>query len=78
MYTIKNQNKSDDETLLVSFLVLKGIISNTSDARRMICQNAVKLNNELVTDINLKINPKSQLIIQTGKRGLYVQAENND
>lgn len=24
MYTIKNQNKSDDETLLVSFLVMSG------------------------------------------------------
>lgn len=76
MYTIKNQNKYDDETLLVSFLVFKGIISNTSDARRMICQGAVKLNGKIVTDIYLKINPMAQLIIQTGEKGVYVQAAN--
>lgn len=45
-----------------------GMTSTTSDAIRMIKQNAVKIDNVLITDTKLQMQPGMQFILQVGKR----------
>lgn len=58
--------KSKD-LLLVDALVLAKLVSSKSEARRMIEQGAVKMNQEKVSDTNEKI-ADGEVIVQVGKR----------
>ncbi len=45
-----------------------GLVSSTTDARRMIKQGAVKIDGERVEDINLQISAGTEAVFQVGKR----------
>lgn len=52
---------------IVAILKKCGFASSNSDARRLIQGKGVKLNNEVVTDINLEIKDQTECIISKGK-----------
>jgi tyrosyl-tRNA synthetase len=52
---------------IVDILFLSGLVSSKSEAKRMLNQNAVKIDNNPVSDINLEIEPDGK-IISVGKR----------
>ena len=58
---------SSTETL-VSIMVSNELVSSNGDAKRMIKQGAVKLNDEKVSDIFLEISPDSEKVLKVGKR----------
>lgn len=58
-----------EEGLPVSnMLKLAGMVSSTSDARRMIDQGAVKFDGERVTDPTQKLQAGMSMVVQVGKR----------
>ena len=58
---------SSTETL-VSIMVDNNLVSSNGDAKRMIKQGAVKLDNEKVSDMSLEISPGSETVLKVGKR----------
>tara|TARA_B110001454_G_scaffold55532_1_gene54284 strand:- start:1103 stop:2314 length:1212 start_codon:yes stop_codon:yes gene_type:complete len=58
---------SSTETL-VSIMVDNNLVSSNGDAKRMIKQGAVKLDNEKVSDMSLEISPGSEKVLKVGKR----------
>lgn len=56
----------DEEMNIVDALVASGLVASKSEARRQIEQRGVKIDDELVTDLNLKVRKGST--IQKGKR----------
>ncbi|MFA5829069.1 MAG: tyrosine--tRNA ligase [Candidatus Gracilibacteria bacterium] len=59
---------SADEIGIIDLLVQANLCPSKSEARRLITQGGVKVNNEKVTDINNKIDLTKESIIQAGKR----------
>jgi len=53
---------------IATVLKAAGLVDSTSDAYRMIEQNAVKIDGERVTDRNLVLNAGPTFVIQVGKR----------
>lgn len=51
-----------------NLLKLAGMVSSTSDARRMIGQGAVKFDGERVTDPTQKLQAGTSIVVQVGKR----------
>jgi len=58
---------SNAETL-ISIMVGNNLVSSNGDAKRMIKQGAVKLDNEKVSDMSLEISPGSEAVLKVGKR----------
>ena len=58
--------KSED--LIVNIIFDSGLLKSKSEARRMIKQGAVKLNDKSVEDIHCKIKPNENQILKIGKR----------
>jgi tyrosyl-tRNA synthetase len=58
---------SSTETL-VSIMVGNNLVSSNGDAKRMIKQGAVKLDDEKVSDMSLEISPGSEKVLKVGKR----------
>ena len=59
--------KSD--TLLVDVLAEANLTSSKGEARRLIKQNAVKINKATITDINYMLNPSvDEIVLKVGKR----------
>jgi len=58
---------SNDETL-ISIMVGNNLVSSNGDAKRMIKQGAVKLDNEKVSDLSLEISLGSEAVLKVGKR----------
>lgn len=58
----------ENEIALVQLLKLTGLTASTSEALRMIDQNAVKLDGEKVDDKSTKIKRGQSIILQVGKR----------
>ncbi len=63
-----NINSLSKNQKLFELLVSLGLASSNSDAKRLITQNAVKLNGQIVNNPNQEINPNPNDIIQAGKR----------
>lgn len=59
---------SKNPVWIVQFLVDSGLLSSKSEARRMIQQGAVKLNDEKVTNIDSEIFVQDNAVLQVGKR----------
>lgn len=57
-----------EEISLVQLLKQANLTSSTSEATRMIKQNAVKIDHQKVEDIQLKVKRRSEHIFQVGKR----------
>jgi tyrosyl-tRNA synthetase len=53
---------------LPKLLVLSGLASSTSEARRLIKQGGVRLDGEKVTDQDLELMPKGGTVVQVGRR----------
>ena len=63
---------SADEFDVISLLVqLGGILSSTSEARRMIQQNAVKIDDEVISSYNYICSNNKQFILKVGKRKIF-------
>ena len=63
---------SKDEFDIVSLLVqLAGVLSSSSEARRMIKQNAVKIDNKVVSSYDHICSNNKQFILKVGKRKIY-------
>ena len=58
---------SSKETL-ISIMVGNDLVSSNGDAKRMIKQGAVKLDDEKVSDMSLEISPDSEKVLKVGKR----------
>lgn len=53
---------------IIDILVEVGAVTTTSDARRMIKQGAVKLNEEVVSSIDIELDFSDKILLQKGKR----------
>ena len=53
---------------LPKLLVDCGMVSTTSEGRRMIKQNAVSIDGEKISDTNYSVEPEGNIIIKVGKR----------
>ena len=63
---------SADEFDVISLLVqLGGILSSTSEARRMIQQNAVKIDDEVISSYNYICSNNKRFILKVGKRKIF-------
>ena len=52
----------------MDLIVDSGLATSKSEARRLIQQNAVRLDDEVVVDINAIIQPKIPQVLRVGKR----------
>ncbi|MDS1030927.1 tyrosine--tRNA ligase [Bacillota bacterium LX-D] len=53
---------------LPKLLVLTKLVDSTSEAKRLISQGAVKINEDKITDSSLNIVPENEMVIRVGKR----------
>jgi len=60
--------ESSSDATLVAVLKQAGLCSSTSEARRMIAQGAVKLDQERISDPNVVLNRGTTVVVQVGKR----------
>ena len=56
------------EELVVNVIFNARLLKSKGEVRRMIKQNAVKINGKLITNINEKIQPRKDYVIKVGKR----------
>jgi tyrosyl-tRNA synthetase len=59
---------ADGEIWLPKLLVEAGLTGSTSEARRMIKQQAVSLNSEKICDTEFSVQPEEEVLIKVGKR----------
>ena len=56
------------EIWIVKLLVELGLVPSNGEGRRMVQQGAVKINGEKFEEVDAKIRPENEMIIQVGKR----------
>ncbi|MFP4547349.1 MAG: tyrosine--tRNA ligase [Fidelibacterota bacterium] len=61
-------NEKDKQELFVKLLTKYNLTSSNGEARRMLKQGAVKINNDKVTDQDLVLKEKGEYIVKVGKR----------
>jgi tyrosyl-tRNA synthetase len=66
---IEEVKVSSKTMMLADLLVESGLCSSKSDARRMIEQGAVRLRDEVMKNVDAKVQIESGDILQKGKRG---------
>ena len=64
---LEKQMSTTEDLWLPQLLVDAGLVTSTSDGRRMIKQNAVSLDGEKVTDINAVVKPHGEVLLKVGK-----------
>ncbi|MBM7855102.1 tyrosyl-tRNA synthetase [Desulfohalotomaculum tongense] len=67
-FKVTGEVKEGDQVVLPKLLVQAKLVVSSSEARRMVKQNAVKINGQLVTDPNLRFTPEPGTVIKVGKR----------
>ena len=60
--------EADGEVWLPKLLVKAGLTGSTSEARRLIKQQAVSLDNEKVLDTEFAVQPAEEILVKVGKR----------
>ena len=60
---------SSDKIGLLDLMFNAGLVKTKSEARRLVRQGAVKLNDEKISDEKLILTPKEDMVLQSGKRG---------
>ena len=60
--------KLKEEMLLVNIIYDSGLLSSKSEARRMIKQSAVRIDGDVIHEINLELMPGDTRILKVGKR----------
>ena len=63
-----NEFLLDKEDLLVNIIVDSGLLKSKSEARRMIKQSAVRIDGEIIKDIQHSLIPGEERILKVGKR----------
>ena len=63
-----HEYKLNTETLLVNVIYISGLLKSKSEARRMIKQGAVKINDSIITDLQTIVKPGEEHILKVGKR----------
>ena len=63
-----NEFLLDKEDLLVNIIVDSGLLKSKSEARRMIKQSAVRIDGEIIKDIQYSLIPGQEKILKVGKR----------
>jgi tyrosyl-tRNA synthetase len=63
----EKQITATEDLWLPQLLVDAGLVTSTSDGRRMIKQSAVSLDGEKVTDINAVVKPHGEVLLKVGK-----------
>ena len=58
-----------EETGLLSLMVLAGLAKSNGEARRLVKQGAVRINDEKISDERAQIVPEEGMVIRSGKRG---------
>ncbi|WP_257352216.1 tyrosine--tRNA ligase [Pseudalkalibacillus decolorationis] len=58
----------EKEIWIVDLIVELGLLNSKGEARRMIQNGGVKINQEKVSDVQLQVNVENEMIIQVGKR----------
>lgn len=61
-------NKDEVNNNVLDFLVTSKIVESKSEARRLIEQGGISINQEKVTDVNMIVELKEEIIIQKGKK----------
>ena len=61
-------NKDEGEVWLPKLLVKAGLTKSTSEARRLIKQQAVALDGEKVLDMEYMVQPSAEILVKVGKR----------
>ncbi len=64
----KTLHITTNDILLIQLLKQAGLTASTSEAQRMMDQNAIKLNGEKIEDKTLKIPRGTAIVVQVGKR----------
>ena len=54
---------------LLSLMVHAGLAKSNGDARRLIKQGAVRINDQRVDDERMILSPENGMILKSGKRG---------
>ena len=54
---------------LVQVMTASGLCASNGEARRLVQQGAVKINDMKITDVHHRFRPESEMIIKSGKRG---------
>ena len=71
----KELNGFNGEMLVTDMLTLTGILPTKGEARRLIQQNGLSVNDKKVTDINAKISEEDFkdgfLIVKKGKKSVF-------
>ena len=67
-YNINKDDLEDGKIWICKLLTIAGLTPSNSEARRMVKQSAVTVDNNKITDENAKVLPKNGMIIQVGKR----------
>jgi len=69
-YAVESSMLSADGDLgLVQFMVASGLCGSNGEARRLIKQGAVKIDDQKCVDIQAKLVPVDGMIVKSGKRG---------
>jgi tyrosyl-tRNA synthetase len=63
-----NEFLLDKEDLLVNIIVDSGLLKSKSEARRMIKQSAVRIDGEIIKNIQHSLIPGEERILKVGKR----------
>ena len=56
------------ESLLIDFLLLNGLVSSKGEGKRLVKQSAIKINDKVVKDIQLVLKLNTEYVIKVGKR----------
>jgi tyrosyl-tRNA synthetase len=67
-YKVPAELLTDGKVWVVKLLSSAGLVSSNAEARRMLQQNAVTIDGEKITDVNLQLGPVDGAVIQVGKR----------
>ncbi len=67
-YDLSGETGPEGRINIVKLLGLTGLVSSSSEARRMIEQGAVKIDGEKISDYNLTLIPENGSVLQVGKR----------
>jgi tyrosyl-tRNA synthetase len=65
---IATEELAGDELWIVTLLSKLGLVASHGDARRMILQGGVRINQEKVSDVGLHVPVKDGMVVQVGRR----------
>jgi len=67
-YRLDRKDLEEGEIWLPKLLALAGLVSSTSEGKRLLQQGAVKIDDEKISDPDIRLIPQDGMIIKAGKR----------